>query len=103
MIDIFNSRENFTWHWHPRNTQGSKKMETRISYNCQGNQRSVYLGYFDWGRKIVGYGERFELSDDSMADLREIQKIYKGMDLKGFSRRVFRLYGWHLANKHNNS
>ena len=37
----------------------------------------VYLGYFDWGRKEIGHGPRFECSDDAMADLRAIQRFYK--------------------------
>ena len=37
----------------------------------------VYLGYFDWGRKEIGHGPRFEISDDAMADLRAIQQYYK--------------------------
>ncbi|MCH5174080.1 MAG: 1-acyl-sn-glycerol-3-phosphate acyltransferase [Bacteroidales bacterium] len=43
----------------------------------------VYLGFFDWGRKRVGKGERFELSDDAAADMKRIQEIYEGMQLKG--------------------
>lgn len=43
----------------------------------------VYLGYFDWGRKQVGCGEKVELTDDARADTDRIQKIYEGMGLKG--------------------
>jgi len=37
----------------------------------------VYLGYFDWGKKEVGHGPRFECSEDATADLRAIQAFYK--------------------------
>lgn len=43
----------------------------------------VYLGYFDWGTKHVGRGERFELSDDPRADTKKIQAIYEEMHLVG--------------------
>ena len=43
----------------------------------------VYLGYFDWGTKHVGRGERIELTDDARADMERIQKIYEGMHLTG--------------------
>ncbi len=43
----------------------------------------VYLGYFDWGTKRVGRGERFELSDDAAADLVRIQQHYKKMGIVG--------------------
>lgn len=43
----------------------------------------VYLGYFDWGTKTVGRGQKFELSDDPKADLEKIQAIYESMHLTG--------------------
>ena len=43
----------------------------------------VYLGYFDWGTKRVGRGQKFELSDDAKADMERIQKIYEEMHLTG--------------------
>ena len=43
----------------------------------------VYLGSFDWGRREIGYGPRFECSDDAMADLRTIQKYYKEKGVQG--------------------
>lgn len=41
----------------------------------------VYLGYFDWGTKRVGRGQKFELSEDPKADMECIQKIYEDMHL----------------------
>ena len=43
----------------------------------------VYLGYFDWGTKHVGRGEKVELTDDAKADMQRIQKTYEGMHLTG--------------------
>ena len=43
----------------------------------------VYLGYFDWGTKHVGHGQKFELTDDAKADMARIQQIYEDMNLKG--------------------
>ena len=43
----------------------------------------VYLGYFDWGRKRVGRGQRVELTDDPRADMKRIQEIYEQMHLTG--------------------
>ncbi len=43
----------------------------------------VYLGYFDWGKKEVGRGEKFELSDDSAADLKKIREYYKNKGVQG--------------------
>ena len=43
----------------------------------------VYLGYFDWGTKHVGRGEKVELTDDARADMKRIQEIYEDMHLTG--------------------
>lgn len=44
----------------------------------------VYLGYFDWGRKIITYGERFICSEDGEADLRTIQRHYKRLGITAY-------------------
>lgn len=41
----------------------------------------VYLGYFDWGTKTVGRGQKVELTDDARADTDRIQQIYEDMHL----------------------
>jgi 1-acyl-sn-glycerol-3-phosphate acyltransferase len=43
----------------------------------------VYLGYFDWKKREVGRGERFELSDDPKADLKKIRQWYKDKGVVG--------------------
>lgn len=43
----------------------------------------VYMGYFDWGRKQVGRGEKIELTDDARADLERIRAHYRKMGLTG--------------------
>lgn len=43
----------------------------------------VYLGYFDWGKKEVGRGHKFELSDDAQADLKKIRAFYKAKGIVG--------------------
>ena len=43
----------------------------------------VYLGFFDWGKKVVGRGEKFELSDNAREDTDKIQAIYEEMGLVG--------------------
>lgn len=41
----------------------------------------VYLGFFDWKRKVVSVGDRFEISDNARADTDRIQAIYESMDM----------------------
>lgn len=49
----------------------------------------VYLGYFDWGKKMVGHGARFELTDDAQADLKRIRLEYLKMNVKGKHPEMF--------------
>ena len=43
----------------------------------------VYMGFFDWGTKRVGRGEKVELTDDARKDTDRIQAMYENMGLKG--------------------
>ena len=49
----------------------------------------VYLGYFDWGRKLITYGERFECTPDADADLRTIQRHYKSLGITAYHPERF--------------
>lgn len=37
----------------------------------------VYMGYFDYKDKVVGRGERFELTDNAKEDTMRLQRIYE--------------------------
>lgn len=41
----------------------------------------VYLGYFDWRRKCVSIGKRFDCTDDTRGDTKRIQQLYEDMQL----------------------
>lgn len=43
----------------------------------------VYLAYFDWGTKHVGFFTKVELTDDAKADMRRIQDLYASRNLVG--------------------
>lgn len=60
-----------------------KRWKTGFHTIARATGVPVYLGYFDWGRKQIGYGPRFECSDDAMADLRAIQAFYKQKGVQG--------------------
>lgn len=48
---------------------------------ARGAHLPVYLGHFDYKKKEVGRGERFELGDDARADTAAIQQKYEAMQL----------------------
>ena len=43
---------------------GAEKWKTGFHKIATACDIPVYLGYFDWGRKQVGRGEKFILTDD---------------------------------------
>ena len=43
----------------------------------------VYLGRFDWGRKEISIGEKFELTEDSKADIKRMKEYYRKLQIKG--------------------
>lgn len=50
---------------------------------------TVYLGYFDWGKKEISVGEPIELTDDPKADLERIYDAYRPMGLVGKHKESF--------------
>ncbi|WP_346860408.1 1-acyl-sn-glycerol-3-phosphate acyltransferase [uncultured Draconibacterium sp.] len=43
----------------------------------------VYLGYFDWGRKEISIGEKFQISDDAKTDINRMKDFYREKGIKG--------------------
>lgn len=60
-----------------------KRWKTGFHTIAKGVGCPVYLGYFDWGTKRIGRGQKVELTDDPKADMARIQRIYEDMQLKG--------------------
>lgn len=50
---------------------------------------TVYLGYFNWGRKEISVGQPIELTDDPKADLERIYDLYRHMGLVGKHKEKF--------------
>ena len=50
---------------------------------------TVYLGYFNWGRKEISVGQPIELTDDPKADLERIYDLYRPMGLVGKHKEKF--------------
>ena len=50
---------------------------------------TVYLGYYDWGRKRISVGEPFELTDDVKADMQRMYDHYRPMGIQGYHKENF--------------
>lgn len=77
-VDIFNSSERFHIAICPEGTRKAvKRWKTGFHTLASATGAGVYPGYFDWKNKYITRGKRFELTEDSAADLRAIQKYYR--------------------------
>lgn len=50
---------------------------------------TVYLGYYDWGRKRISVGEPFELTDDVKADMQRMYDHYRPLGIQGYHKDKF--------------
>ena len=60
-----------------------KKWKTGYHFIARQVGCPVYMGYFDWGTKHIGCGEKIELTDNARADTDRIQAHYEQMHLIG--------------------
>ena len=67
--------------------EGTRKPVKRWRTGCFAIAKKagvpLYAGYIDWGRKVVSYGEKFEMTDDMQADMLRLQQYYKDLGVKG--------------------
>ncbi len=91
IVSEMNCRPRFCLGIAPEGTRKAvKSWKTGFHFIARATSLPVYLGYYDWKHKKVGSGKRFEVSNDAKADLVEIQKYYKALDVDG-------LHPGHLA------
>ena len=60
-----------------------KRWKTGFHLIARETGATVYVGYYDWGRKRISVGEPIELSDDPKADMQRIYDIYRPMGIQG--------------------
>ena len=60
-----------------------KRWKTGFHLIARETGATVYVGYYDWGRKRISVGEPVELTDDPKADMQRIYDIYRPMGIQG--------------------
>ena len=60
-----------------------KRWKTGFHLIARETGSTVYVGYYDWGRKRISVGEPIELTDDTRADMQRIYDIYRPMGIQG--------------------
>ena len=84
VISIMNEEETFHLAIAPEGTRSPvKRWKTGFHLIAKETGAAVYMGFFDWGTKKVGCGERFTITDDPKADMQAIQQHYEQLGLVG--------------------
>lgn len=77
-IDAMNKEEIFHLAITP---EGTRERTTRWKAGfhtiAKATGATVYLGFFDWGKKEIGWIETFELTDNAGEDIRRMKDYYK--------------------------
>ncbi len=90
MIEEFKKREILHLAIAPEGTRKpARKWKAGFHTIARAADVPVYLGYFDWGKKEVGRGVPFELTDDPQADLKRIRQWYKDKGVVGRHPKYF--------------
>ena len=66
-----------------------KRWKTGFHLIARETGATVYIGYYDWGRKKISVGEPIELTDDPKADMQRIYDIYRPMGIQGLHKDGF--------------
>lgn len=92
VIHSYNTSEYMQLAIAPEGTRkATTKWKTGFHTIARAANVPVYLGYYDWGKKEVGRGEKIELTDDPKADLKRIRQWYKNKGVQGKYPEMFAL------------
>ena len=90
VIDAMNNSEYMHLAIAPEGTRKrTDNWNTGFHTIARATGATVYLGYFDWGTKHVGWGKKVELTDDARADMQRIQALYEEMHLVGKHKKNY--------------
>lgn len=69
--------------------KATKRWKTGFHLIARETGSTVYVGYYDWGRKRISVGEPMELTDDPKADMQRIYDHYRPMGIQGLHKDGF--------------
>ena len=77
-IHLFNEREYLHLAISPEGTRKrTEKWKAGFHIIAKEAQIPIYLGSYDWGKKIVTLGDKFEITDDAKADIKRMKYYYR--------------------------
>lgn len=84
IIKEMNGRETMHLAITPEGTRDlTKRWKAGFHTIAQATGAAVYLGFFDFGRKEIGWYETLELTDDAEADIRRMKEYYRSLGVVG--------------------
>jgi 1-acyl-sn-glycerol-3-phosphate acyltransferase len=84
VVDEFKKRDALALAIAPEGTrQPTDKWKGGFHLIARAANVPVYYGFFDWGRKEVGFVEKVEITDNLQADLKKIRQWYKDRGVVG--------------------
>ena len=90
LIDLMDSVPEFHLAIAPEGSRALvKRWKSGYHLIAKETGATVYLGYYDWGRKRISVGEPFEITDDTAADMKRIYDYYRPLGVQGFHKDQF--------------
>ncbi len=89
-IQQFNEREYMHLAISPEGTRKrTKKWKAGFHIIAKEANIPIYLGSYDWGKKIVTLGDKLELTDDSKQDIKRMKDYYREKGVMGKFPELF--------------
>ena len=63
--------------------KAARRWKTGFHLIARETGSTLYLGYYDWGRKQISVGEPFTLTEDVKADLQRVYDHYRPLGFQG--------------------
>ncbi len=90
IIDEMNSHETFHLAITPEGTRKlTKNWKAGFHTIAKATGATVYLGFFDFGRKEIGWIDTLELTDDAKEDIRRMKAYYRERGVIGRHKEMF--------------
>lgn len=90
IIEEFDKHEKFHLAITPEGTRKlTKRWKAGFHAIARATGAKVYLGFFDWGRKQIGWYETLEITDDANADIRRMKAYYRQLGVAGKYPELF--------------
>lgn len=90
LIYEMNQREEMHLAITPEGTRNlNKRWKAGFHTIAKATGATVYLGFFDFGRKEIGWHQTLELTGDAEADIRRMKAYYKSIGVVGKYPELF--------------